>query len=457
VETPATFYNSVDQIYHARWVSRRLGRLERMRRLIAERWPDGHPARLVSVTGTSGKGSVCAYLAAALGEGSPVGVYSNPHVFDFRERFVIGGSPVEPDAVTAAWEDWVLPASIRLAADDSRHALTIHEACVLVALELFAASGVSWGVVEASVGGRYDVTRVVDYGTVLLTNVGSDHAWRLGAERWQRALDKAGMLSGGAQLFSNVREPDARAVIADVARATGSRVTYADAPEYDDVERLLADVSPSVASSGLLRGRHQVENARLALVAARSLVPSLDARAAADRMGRVALRGRFEAFGDGVYGDVAHNREKIQALLDHSLEYAEPHEHETFVVGLTGERDAADVLGPILTRADRVIVTSASFKGVDPALVEEQLRSANARGIPLEVEPDPRAAVARAKAQRRPGEIVVVTGSGYVLDQALNPDPRMRALNATWGWRDRTSAAGGPLEHVDDRPDHDLV
>src|SRR5689334_22952160 len=113
---PNTRYlTSVDQIYHAQWVVPKLAKIERLREVMQRMWPQGHPTKLVHVAGTSGKGSVSRMLESGFAALGASGAFIKPHLFDYRERISINGTPADEDAIADAWEQVVLPANLAAA------------------------------------------------------------------------------------------------------------------------------------------------------------------------------------------------------------------------------------------------------------------------------------------------------------------------------------------------------
>ncbi len=423
------YYNVVDQAFHADWTFQKLARLELLRRSVAARWPEGHPTRLAQVAGTSGKGSTARFLEAALGLDAPAGAYLNPHVFDYRERFSLGGEPPPPDAVAGAWEEAVLPHCVKLAAD-AGVVHTFAEAGILLALELFARHDVAWAAMETGLGGRYAQLTGLAVDAALLTNVGDDHPVSLGAERWQRALDKAGVARTGVPLFTSESDAETVRWIEAVAVRAGADLVVVGDDEEAAVRDMVAEV-PELAPGALLANPVQHRNAALALAATKFLTPHVVFGAAVDAMAQVTLVGRWHQAAPGVYADIAHNPDKVAALAA-EVRRRLPGEDVAFVVGLSGERDAVTVLGPLLPLAAAVVVVTPPYRGRPAAAVAAELAAA-APDLPIEVAADPRQAVETAG--KLAGGPVVVTGSTYAIDAVLNPDRHLRHLNATMGWR----------------------
>lgn len=148
---------------------------------------------------------------------------------------------------------------------------------------------------------------------------------------------------------------------------------------------------------------------------------------------RSRLPGRFWSPAPGVIADVAHNRDKIEFLAQRlKLEY--PGQRFRFLLGLTRRRDPLDIFRPLFDLAEEIIVTSASYPGRDPQEIAEILRREVST---VSVSPDPSEAYHTQRERLSEGRMLVLTGSAYMIDQALNPDPYVRHTNAVFGWRGR--------------------
>ncbi|GAB4475137.1 MAG: folylpolyglutamate synthase/dihydrofolate synthase family protein [Anaerolineae bacterium] len=431
------YYNAVDQIYHFEHVAPLLLRLEMLREMIRTLWPDGHPTRVVHITGTSGKGSVSRFLEAGLGLRGKAGGLFSPHLFDYRERFSIAGEFASQDDILATWEERIKPYCLEVARRRPDFMPMFREINVLMALALFEQHGVEWAAVEAGVGARYDHTSAFDAVGAAITNVGDDHPIELGPERWMRALDKAGICRPGKPLFSAVGDEESQRVIERVCEASGSPLIVVTPDYVDGVREALSGLTASIPHDGLLGPGHQAWNAALALRIVQHFMPDLPTAEVLEAFAGVRLRGRFEEIQHGVFIDVAHNVNKISALVA-ELERRFPEDRIIFLVGLSKMRQAGEVLSPILSIAERVIITMGFHEDRPAEAVRAELEPFNRRSIPLQVIPNPREAFAVARGLRGDDGLLVITGSTFLIEQVLNPDPYMRAMNVHYGWRART-------------------
>jgi dihydrofolate synthase/folylpolyglutamate synthase len=436
------YYNTVDQIYHAEWSMAKLARLELLRRSIHALWPNGHPTRLVHVAGTSGKGSTSRLLEVALGAAGHSASYLGPHLFDYRERFSIDGEFVGQAEIHQLWQQRIQPYCVQMTVDNPHHLFTFHEVSILMALALFERHEVKWAAIETGIGGRYDLTRGLEVAATVLTNVGSDHPHMLGATLWQRVLDKAGIARPGVPFFTTERHPESLEIIRAVCQDVGAPLTMVDEEAVEEFRtKLFSPGNSPLPEQALLTAAHQQWNGALALATTNHLCPMVDDAVILERLSRAHLLGRFWRVDEGIYADIAHNVEKIRVLVA-EVQTKFPDREKIFVVGISGQRVASEVFAALAGVAKAIIVTAAAYRGQDPNVVRASIEQL-AGEIPTRAVADPREALQVAKQMRDEQELIVLTGSTYMIEQMLNPDPYLRHLHATYGWRNRESS-GGP-------------
>jgi dihydrofolate synthase/folylpolyglutamate synthase len=440
------YYNTVDQIYHAEWSTPKLARLELLRQSIRTLWPDGHPTKLIHVAGTGGKGSTCRFLETGLSTIGTAGAFMSPHLFDYRERYSINGEFASRKDITFLWETVVQPHCVQLSLQNSNHTHTFLESSILIALALFEKYEVEWAAIETGVGGRYDQTRALDVVATLLTNVGSDHAHMLGRERWQRTLDKAGIAREGIPFFTSEVDLLNLEVIASVCQHADAPLKIVGQPQVSELdfalERLFDEPTPR---NSLLNADYQHWNAALAFSAIKALAPETDDDALVNAFRQTELLGRFWRVDEGVYADIAHNTEKI-AALSKEIENRFAGRRRILIVGLSGKRIPIQVFPSLAKVADTIIVTGASFKGQNPEIVRDQI-DAIGLAVPTMVIAEPRQAYEIARSLQNADDVVILTGSTYTIEQVLNPDPYLRHLSSTFGWRmEKKTEAKGTLQ-----------
>ncbi|MEM7349845.1 MAG: hypothetical protein AAF657_03500 [Acidobacteriota bacterium] len=414
---------TLDEIYHCYWAARKKRQIKRLRTAVEHFWPNGHPTRFVHISGTNGKGSVAHYLEQGLRCSGPTGSWTGPHVFDYAERLHINAEQAPRDAIVEIYRDHLEPYQGSLTEGET---LGFPELGILLALHLFDQNNAVWGLMESGVGGRYTPLMALNASAGIVTNVGGDHPLSLGQELWQRALEKAGIARPGVPFFT-AATGDALDFVSKTAVSQGAPVEAVDEPDRAQVRRGLEGSGHSTELLG-----PEVDNLALALKVVQHFYPEEPPEALLSAMS-ARLPGRFWTPEPGVIVDVAHNREKIAHFVAR-LKLHHPEQRFRFLIGLTRQRDPIEMFEPLFEVAETITVTSASYPGREPSQIASQLRRAFQ---PVAVQDDAREAYRSELAARRDGQTLALTGSAYMIDQALNPNPYVRHLNASFGWRGR--------------------
>lgn len=419
---------TLDEIYHAGWVARKRWRIDLVDQAIRHFWPDGHPSRFVHVAGTNGKGSVAHYLEQGLRFAGATGSWTGPHVFDYAERFHVSGEPASHAEIAEIYRRQLLPYQRRLGLEHRGEALSFAELGILLSLHLFARHDVRWAMMEVGAGGRYTQLMALPMSACIVTNVGNDHPLSLGSELWQRALEKAGIARPEVPFFT-AATGDARHFVVTAAAAEGAEVFALTDAEIEEVRAHLGPKTPS----------YEVVNLALAVRVIRHFHPE---KAVAELLASMSRRLPARAWSPepGVIADVAHNADKIAAFAA-KLQAEHPGRRFRFLVGLTRQRDPVEVFAPLFEIAEHLTVTSASYAGRDPEEIAALIRKVF---DPVTAVADPRQAYRQERQGLTPDGLLVLTGSAYMIDQALNPDPYVRHLNASFGWRYRHGESADP-------------
>lgn len=390
-----------------------LGRIEALLAAI------GHPeAKLpaLHVTGSKGKGSTAlAAEALLLAAGRHVGTYTSPHLESWRERFRVDGRLVpvrDLVRVLAAMR----PALERLRRDPQLRP-SFFDVTTALALAIFRDAAVDAAVIEVGIGGRIDSTNVVRSRVSVLTCVQLEHTDKLGGTLEAIAREKAGILRPGVPFLHGPLDPEALAPV--VARAIAD-----DAPLEEvrprRVERVEAGLAVELPDGREFRasvlGRHQATNLSLAVRAVEVFLGRRLSRAELAALERLRLPARLERFGDVVV-DSAHSPDSARALRD-ELTSLYPERPWVLVVSLSADKDAAGVFAELAPPARACVLTYAEpLRSTPPADLEPLARAAGMDGV--EVVPEPDAALRRARALARPGDLVVVAGSMYLAGRVI--------------------------------------
>jgi dihydrofolate synthase/folylpolyglutamate synthase len=375
----------------------------------------GHPERAfrsVHVAGTNGKGSVTAMVDAALrAAGHATARYTSPHLVSLSERFVIGGRPVEPDALNATITD-VRDAVESLRAEGALLVQpTFFEVTTAVAFELFRRAGVEIAVLEVGLGGRLDATNVVAPPALVataITSIAFDHQLYLGTTLPDIAREKAGIIKPGVPVVVGPLESEAAAAIDEVARDHAAEVVRASA---DDVGGLTVG----------LRGAHQRVNAAVAL----RLLQILDSRAipvppeaVAKGLAEPGWPGRLDVrrLPDGREAllDAAHNPAGASTLASYLR--GEGGAARPLVFAAMRDKDVSGMFAALLPAVGHLILTRTSnTRSADTDELAQRARTI-APDLPIVIEPSIPDALAAAW---RLSPRIVVAGSIFLLGDVL--------------------------------------
>ncbi len=410
--------------------------LTRMRRLLATlgdphlRYPVAH------VAGTKGKGSTVAMLAAILEEsGHRVGRYMSPHVHAIEERISIDGEPISPSDLVAAIED-VMPAVDaldRAARQHGRRQLTWFEVVTAVAMLHFARSGVGVAVLETGLGGRLDATNVSQPLVTVITSISLDHMKLLGPTIAKIAGEKAGIIKRGCPVISGVMQPTARRVIAGTASRRRAPLLQLGR-DFTVRHRRPANPAEALRGSSFLvtppcgvaewyttsmPGRHQADNAALAVIAA----GQLDSRgirvpreAIARGLSRTRLPARIETVAARplVIVDAAHNVASMKSLMETLRPVLAAHRRRALVFSASGDKQIEKMLGTVTGLFEHVVLTrylhnprAATFDRLREACRQTRLPAPEEAATPA-------AALKLARSRVGPQGMVVVAGSFFL-------------------------------------------
>ncbi len=383
------------------------------------------------LAGTNGKGSTAALIERGLrAAGARTGLFTSPHLVDFRERLRLDGRLAAADDVARAL------ARVEAVPAPPGHPRTFFEAAFGLGCALFAEAHVDWAVLECGLGGRLDATNVVTPRLAVITPIGLDHAEILGDTLEAIAGEKAGIFKPGVPAVIAAQAPAAHSVLVRMAQAVDAPLESASerarlvaidhvGPEGSDV-RFDVDGFGAVEARLALVGRHQVGNARtalavLSLLAAREPGLGLDAACARTALSSVRWPGRFEPCpGEPrLWWDGAHNPDGarvVRAAWREAL--GDP--PGTLVLGISADKDLDAMLGAFAGPWRRVHAVAA---GTSRAVTPEALAAAVGRAWPG-IEATAHASVAagiHAALERATGdERILVAGSLFVVGEAMS-------------------------------------
>ncbi len=416
--------------------------LPRMRRLLDLLGAPNARYDAVVIAGTKGKGSTAALLASlAQAAGKRVGLYTQPHLHDYRERVRVDGVPISQDALIAAVER-LRPAVEAVAAAGDLGAPTTYDLGTALALLYFAMAGVELAVLEVGLGGRFDSVNTVIPRVSVIASISIDHTAVLGDTIEQIAGEKAGIIKPGVPVVAQPQVPAAWVVLAATAAAQGAPLHRADTlvqvtpaarqPDsltgrqaldlsFDRERAASLDLSPTLAAEVPLLGAVQHANVAAALGAALLLAEQgrLPLTAPGIVRGLAATRwpGRLEIVRQSplTLVDGAHNVDSA-VQLRHALAANFPGRPLTLVLGTSLDKDIPGIVRALVPAASRVILTVSAHPR---SASLDQLRAAlPSDAPPTEGIADVGAALARAAALTPPDGLICVTGSLFLVADA---------------------------------------
>jgi len=442
---PTSYENAVDSLYAlghelANTPSEHFN-LAYLRAILREM---GNPQRRfpsVLIAGTNGKGSTAATLASILrAAGHRTGLYTSPHLLRVNERIRINGEEIGEERFGEIHERVEAVARRLVEAGELPWHPSFFEVLTAMAFDYFAAAGVEIAVLEVGMGGRLDATNVVDPVVSVITDIALDHQNFLGDTITQIAREKAGIIRPGGVVVTLPQHPEANDVIGNTVAEREAHAVSA-VPYVPPVAPGAKDV-PGVAPNGVrtsyplrvmgeeivvdspLVGRHQLRNVALAIATAEQLNRAgfrITARNIERGIRETRWTGRFQriAASSGspeMILDVAHNPAGAWALRSALSEYAG--ERPLVVVfGVMRDKAVGEIADILFPLAEHVIATRAD--NPRSASPEEIQAAAGRTGVDIIVEPTVTAALARARKLTPAGGIVVITGSIYVVGEAL--------------------------------------
>lgn len=382
----------------------------------------GSPHRFyktIHIAGTNGKGSTAHTLAAILqSAGYKTGLYTSPHLVDFRERIRVNGEMITRDGVV----DFVR----RYRSMNPDCAPSFFELTTVMAFDWFALQNVDIAVIETGLGGRLDTTNIITPILSVITNISFDHTAQLGNTLESIAREKAGIIKPGIPVVIGEAEGDVRQVFADRAAELGAPVTYADEKCYgknvttgDDCNRYAG--TPWGEIEGELTGECQQRNAATIMAALENLAGKLtfddkDVRCGFRNVTSMThLAGRWMKLADKpmTVCDTGHN---TGGWIYTSRRLDELPRPLAMVIGFVSDKDVDHIL-EMMPRDAMYYFTQASIpRAMAADVVAEKAARFGLKGV---VVPGVQKAVSRASDDVRDTGSVFIGGSTFVVADYL--------------------------------------
>ncbi|WP_317192178.1 bifunctional folylpolyglutamate synthase/dihydrofolate synthase [Robertkochia sediminum] len=355
----------------------------------------------IHVAGTNGKGSTSHMIASVLQEaGYKVGLYTSPHLKDFRERIRINGETIS-EADVVRFVD-------RNLAFFKEHQCSFFEMTVGMAFDHFSREEVDYAVIEVGLGGRLDSTNIITPVVSVITNIGMDHMDMLGDTLEAIAGEKAGIIKKGVP-----------AVISEYQRQTWP--VFKEKAAKEQAPLILADELSEDFKTDL-KGKYQVKNIRAVVAAVRSLLlPEVSEEVIKSGLLKTVentgLLGRWQQLGTDplIICDTAHNREGLELVMSQLQE--EDYDHLHIVIGVVKDKDLDRVL-PVfpVNNVTYYFARPDIPRGMDAADLRAKASKYGLQGVVFDSVSE---AFREAQNKAASGDLIFVGGSNFTVAEVL--------------------------------------
>lgn len=378
--------------------------------------------KTIHVGGTNGKGSTAHTIAAVLqSAGYKTGLFTSPHLIDFRERIRVNGKMIEKEKVTDFVNRFIANGAEKL------HP-TFFELTTIMAFEYFAESEVDIAVIEVGLGGRLDSTNIIVPELSVITNISKDHTALLGNTLSEIAAEKAGIIKEGIPVVIGESADDVRNVFRDTAAEKHAPIYYADdIQSFEKAEAKKGPISYIGTKwgdiNGELSGDCQTKNAATILCALEQL-ENLGYKITADSVAKgfsnvcslTGLAGRWMKISDNptVICDTGHNVGGWEYLSKRLATYGD---RLHMVIGFVNDKDISGILSMMPNKAHYHFVKPSVDRGLNSEKLTDLAKEASLSGSTFETVAD---GYKNALSQMKEGDIIFVGGSTFVVADMLS-------------------------------------
>lgn len=382
--------------------------------------------KTIHVAGTNGKGSTSHMLAAIMQQaGYKTGLYTSPHLKDFRERIRINGEMISESFVTSfTAQQQELIESI---------SPSFFEVTVAMAFDYFAKEKVDVAIIEVGLGGRLDSTNIITPELSVITNISFDHTNLLGNTLPEIASEKAGIIKAGVPVVVGEKQEETASVFIQKAADTNSKLIFANADLHiEGASRENRLLTASVYKNELclfkdlkldLSGTYQLKNALTVIESVRVLntlgfqIPDEAIYTAlANTVKITGLQGRWQILAENplIICDTGHNIAGIQEVLENIN--ATPHKQLHFVIGMLKDKDVKSVL-ELLPKDAKYYFCEPDLERAMPAA--ELAQHASASGLKGQVYETVNSALSYAKSSAQTDDLIFIGGSTFIVAEVL--------------------------------------
>lgn len=377
----------------------------------------------IHVAGTNGKGSVSSMLAAIFqSAGYKTGLYTSPHLKDFRERIKINGLEIP--------EDYVIDFVARMKPVFEEVRPSFFEMTVAMAFEYFVKEKVDIAIIEVGMGGRLDSTNVITPELSLITNISFDHQEFLGDTISKIAGEKAEIIKAGVPVVISENHPESRLVFEGVAQRERSEIYFTQDNFHclylieQDKYQVLKDGKPYLAQLDCdLKGIYQTKNIPAVLNALEILknqfpITENQIRQGLQNVGGITgLKGRWQVLATEplTICDTGHNEAGIRLITESLSKIA--YKNLYIVLGVVADKDTDKILPLFPTEAKYIFCQPSIHRALDANVLAMR---AGSFGLSGEVIPDVNQAINRATELADTKDLIFVGGSTFVVADIKN-------------------------------------
>jgi dihydrofolate synthase/folylpolyglutamate synthase len=347
----------------------------------------------IHVAGTNGKGSTCSFIASLLTEkGEKVGLFTSPHIFDFKERIRINGATISEEEVVSFCHQLK---EIELPFQPSFFEITF-----AMAMHHFARNNCTYAIIETGLGGRLDATNVITPLLSIITNISLDHQNFLGNTIAAIAAEKAGIIKNKVPVFVAEENPITKEIFVDAADVKNTQVTFLK-PSQKTYQNLAS---------------YQQTNLQTALqaIAIIDIHPTEQeiTSAITKLYQNTGLFGRFQEINSSprIIIDASHNEGGIKILLKELQQT--PHEKLKFIVGSSGDKDLKKLIANLPLTSE---INLCVFKNERSTTYDELSKMATENSAIKKVYKEVNHALDEIVSNTLPDETIVICGSFFLI------------------------------------------
>ncbi|MET3320019.1 UNVERIFIED_ORG: dihydrofolate synthase/folylpolyglutamate synthase [Peribacillus simplex] len=393
--------------------------LSRMETLLTKLGNPQEGLKYIHIAGSNGKGSTLHYIKEILlAEGIRVASFTSPYLIRMNEQLKINTDEISDNEFVAAFQElWPIVQEM----DSAGNGPTQFEILTAMAFSYFSKKEVDLVLMETGLGGRLDTTNVIQPLLSIITSISLEHTNILGNTLAEIASEKAGIIKSGAPIISGVTSEEPAKVIEEKAAS-------ADVPYYqlgrdfyvNDVKQSKHGQSFSISLDNRsirnidlqMLGRHQIDNAALAVAAVMLVIEGIDEKSIRKGIGEAKWNGRFEKISDEplIIIDGAHNPAGIEVLIE-TLKTHYPDYTYQFIFSSFRDKDYSQMLHMLEKEAIEIIITEFNHeRAADAEKLYKQCSHEN-----KSIDKDWQSAIRKGRQNTGEKEILVITGSLYFL------------------------------------------